>query len=303
MKPRIVFYAIMVCFDLMMMVPKAWSGEEQQQFDKAGETPMKQSKQYFVRLLGTREGWPEAMSADEEKIMEEHYQYLVDLVKQHKVRAAGPVFDPVFGLVILDVENEAEARQIMDKEPSVVAGVHTYELSEMRLSLQDDYISPDRHVQEMSDRILRKEVTVAATIDDVWSAWTTTTGVKSFFSPNARVELRVGGAYEIYFSMEAPEGQRGSEDCRVLSWLPKEMLTFEWNAPPSFGALRGRHTRVIMQFTPIGEDEVRVVLSQVGWGRGEAWDDLYAYFDRAWGYVLSNFQKSCSAGPLDWTSE
>ena len=99
---------------------------------------MKKYKHYFAQLLGTREGWPQNMTAEEEKIMAAHFEYLKNLVKQGRVLMAGPVFDPVFGLVILQVEGEELARELMDNEPSVTGGIHTYTLSEMRVSLMAD---------------------------------------------------------------------------------------------------------------------------------------------------------------------
>jgi uncharacterized protein YciI len=96
---------------------------------------MDKHKHYFVRLLGTREDWPKNMTAAEEEIMGEHFVYLKELVEKGRVLMAGPVFDPVFGLVILRTQSEKEARKLMDNEPSVAGGIHTYTISEMRVSL------------------------------------------------------------------------------------------------------------------------------------------------------------------------
>ena len=41
-----------------------------------------------------------------------------------------------------------------------------------------------------SERAINEKITVKANVDDVWKAWTTTEGVKSFFAPDAKVELR-----------------------------------------------------------------------------------------------------------------
>lgn len=291
-------YLMMLVMAVSRVVPgcgfgNAWAGE--------GDNQMSQPKHYFVQLLGTREGWPENMTPEEEKVMTDHFYYLKDLVKKKKVYLAGPVFDPVFGLIILSVDSEAEARELMDKEPSVAAGVHTYEMHEMRASLLVDYQSPDRFVKNPSDKVIRKEVIVPATIDQVWETWTTTEGVNTFFSSAAKVELRIGGPFEIYFLLDAPYGSRGSEDCHILSYLPKRMLSFEWNAPPSFGDLRGIHTFVVLEFEEVGPDQVNLTLSHIGWGRGEDWDQVYDYFDKAWQRVLDNFKKRFDEGPLNWS--
>lgn len=157
-------------------------------------------------------------------------------------------------------------------------------------------------VKDQSGKILRKEIVVPASLEQVWNAWTTAEGVKTFFSSEAKVELVVGGSFEIYFLLDAPYGSRGSEDCRVLSYLPMEMLSFSWNAPAEFGRLRNKHTVVVLQFEEVEPGKVTVVLSQLGWGKGEDWDRLYHYFDKAWAYVLGNLKKRFVAGPIDWSS-
>lgn len=157
-------------------------------------------------------------------------------------------------------------------------------------------------VKDQSNKILRKEMAIPATLEEVWNAWTTTEGVRTFFSSETKVELAVGGPFEIYFLLDAPYGSKGSEGCRVLSYLPMEMLSFSWNAPPEFGDLRGKHTIVVLQFEEVEPSKVKVVLSQHGWGRGEDWDRLFDYFDKAWSYVLGNLKKRFVAGPIDWQS-
>jgi uncharacterized protein len=96
---------------------------------------MEKKQHYFVRLLGKRSGWPEDMTPEEEQIMGEHFEYLKKLVAEKRVVMAGPVWKPTFGLMILRVDSEAEAREIMKHEPSVKRGLHNYEMQEMVLSL------------------------------------------------------------------------------------------------------------------------------------------------------------------------
>ncbi len=122
--------------------------------------------------------------------MSEHAEYLKRLVRQKKVLVAGPCFDPVFGLAILNVEKKEDAEEIMNNDPSVTSGLMTYELQPMRASFIAEIPDPERYVKEPSDRILRTETVVTAALFDVWNAWTTTDGIKSFFSDHANIELR-----------------------------------------------------------------------------------------------------------------
>ncbi len=263
----------------------------------AEDTPaMNRPRHYLVRLLGTREGWPADMTEREQQVMGEHFAYLKDLTQKKKVLTAGPVMQPVFGLVILQTASEDEARAIMDREPSVVAGVHTYEMAPMTVSLLADYRSPYRYVREPGERKLVKEIEVPASRRDCWHLWTTTEGMTSFLVSEANIDLRPGGPFELYFAADAPPGQRGSEDCKILSYLPEKMLSFEWNAPPTIPTRRdGERTWVVVEFEEIGPESTRVRLTHLGWGDGADWDEVYAYFDKAWGSVLEAMRKHIEA--------
>jgi len=250
-----------------------------------------ESKYYFVELLGTREGWPEIMTEKEQQVMAEHFEYLKSLTAQSKVLMAGPVFGK-FGLIILKVYSEDEARQIMADEPSVKQGVHKYTMTPMIASLMAQYTPPDRYVQGVAGRVLHKETVVDASLEEVWHKWTTSEGASSIFGTEAIVELRTGGPYEILFFDEAPYGSKGSEDCKLLSYIPHRMLSFEWNAPPDFGELRFIKTQIVMFFEQIEPGKVKIDFNQFGWGIGEKWDKLFTYFDNAWGYVLENCSNS-----------
>lgn len=153
---------------------------------------------------------------------------------------------------------------------------------------------------------LRKEVIVDAPVAEVWAAWSTSAGAQTFFAPRVDIELARGGRYEVWFSPDAPPGQRGAEGLHVLAYVPGEMLAFEWSAPPAFPAIRerGASTFVVVQLAPAGARRTRVVLSHLGWGEGRDWDQVRAYFARAWDVVLGRLQTRFARGrAIDFTKE
>ena len=93
---------------------------------------------------------------------------------------------------------------------------------------------------------LEFEEIIPAPIDVVWQAWTTVEGVRSFFAPQCTIDLRPGGAYEMYFDLDALAGLRGSEGCVVLAIEEPYMLSFTWNAPPELPRIRDHHTHVTL---------------------------------------------------------
>jgi len=150
------------------------------------------------------------------------------------------------------------------------------------------------------ERAIRKRVVVAASPEQVWQAWTTVEGATSFFASWARVELSIGGLYEILFDRDAPPGSQGSEGCRVLSYLPPEMLSFSWNAPPQYPDVRRERTWVVVQLVAEGPQETQVTLTHLGWREGESWAQVFEYFTRAWDVVLKRLVYRFAIGPVDW---
>jgi uncharacterized protein YndB with AHSA1/START domain len=154
-------------------------------------------------------------------------------------------------------------------------------------------------------RPFTKEIIVGAPRAEVWKAWTTVEGVKSFFAPAAKIDLRPGGAYEMYFIPAAEPGLRGSEGCRVLEVAPMERFSFSWNAPPSFPAVRasGDSTRVVLELSEPEPGKTLVRLTHSGWRDGEEWEKARAYFDRVWPHVLDALAKRFTDGPRQWQSQ
>jgi uncharacterized protein YndB with AHSA1/START domain len=151
------------------------------------------------------------------------------------------------------------------------------------------------------DRVIRGEVIVEASLDEVWNVWTAPEGIRSFFAPECNIELRVDGPYEMFFDPEAEPGRRGGEGVRLLAIQPKKMLSFTWNAPPPLAQARRQWTHVVIRFFEQDAGRTRVTLLHDGWGQGGEWDDAYEYFVRAWlKIVLPRLQHRFSVGPVDW---
>jgi uncharacterized protein YndB with AHSA1/START domain len=151
------------------------------------------------------------------------------------------------------------------------------------------------------ERAIDKEIVVPATLDAAWTAWTTREGIITFFAPDAVVEPKVGGAFHIHINPLAEPGMKGADDMRFLAVQPKQMISFDWNAPPSLPEVRAQRTFVIVRFAAVDDKNTRVTLHHTGWGTGGEWDKTYTYFDRAWGNVLGNLKKRFETGPQDWT--
>lgn len=154
------------------------------------------------------------------------------------------------------------------------------------------------------------EQVVAAPVADAWRCWSTSAGAMTFFAPHAEIEAHPGGPFEIWFMPSNPPGQRGAEDLKVLSVLPGEMISFEWNAPPQFAHARPQKTWVVVTFDSIDADHTRVRLVHLGWDEMKSknpdhsaeWDQVKAYFEAAWPRVLGWMKQRFEEGPR-WSAK
>jgi uncharacterized protein YciI len=88
---------------------------------------------FLFRLIPPRADFAQTMTADEQKAMSEHMEYWQRLLADGKVLVYGPVADPegVWGMGVFRVADRAEMLAIGEADPSVVAGINTFEVFEI----------------------------------------------------------------------------------------------------------------------------------------------------------------------------
>lgn len=137
---------------------------------------------------------------------------------------------------------------------------------------------------------------INAPVEEVWKSWTTTEGIESFFAPKAaKVEPVPGGAFELWFGVNNPEGSRGSEGCLVHSVKAMEQLVIEWNAPPDFPVIRRLRTLVYLDFKPLAGNRTELTLRNFGYGEGPDWARNKAYFEKVWPGVMASLEQKYAA--------
>jgi uncharacterized protein YciI len=88
---------------------------------------------FVYRLIPPRPTFDQDMTDAEREIMGRHAEYYAGVARAGKVVVYGPVKDGtgVWGLGVLEVSSEAEAREIAEGDPAVSSGMSTYELGIM----------------------------------------------------------------------------------------------------------------------------------------------------------------------------
>lgn len=146
----------------------------------------------------------------------------------------------------------------------------------------------------LTNKVIQKTIIAPISLELAWWKWTTQEGLKTFFGADNKIELTLNGAFEIYFFMDAPVGFRGSEGCKVLSFLPQRYFSFSWNVPPQFEVLRASDykTWVVVEFQAISDHQTEIIINHFGWLEDEVWIPVFDYFTNAWEMVVQNLSKN-----------
>lgn len=90
---------------------------------------------FYLKLIPPRPTFAADMTEAEMDLMRQHAAYMGRHFEAGRVLIYGPVFaqSGSFGMGVLQVEGEAEARRIMESDPTILAGLNTYEIWPMRL--------------------------------------------------------------------------------------------------------------------------------------------------------------------------
>jgi uncharacterized protein YciI len=96
-----------------------------------------EKKAFLIRIQPVRSTFIHDATREEGKIMGDHFQYLKKLAAEGKVVLAGPSIngDKTFGLIVVETSSEAEARSIMENDPSYKAGIQKGEVLPFTISL------------------------------------------------------------------------------------------------------------------------------------------------------------------------
>jgi uncharacterized protein YndB with AHSA1/START domain len=147
---------------------------------------------------------------------------------------------------------------------------------------------------ETPEKALRFEVTVPASVDDVWNAFTTTEGLATWLWSDVRVDLRPGGDWLVLY----PGGKTGGGT--IVSFVPKRDITMRALAPEQFPTVREQRTTARFAFESLAPQSTKVTLLQTGWQSGAEWDRAYDYLESGNAQLLEQLRKRFADGPITW---
>ncbi len=156
--------------------------------------------------------------------------------------------------------------------------------------------TPPVSVQQIAapEKALRFEVVVPASLDEVWTAFTTQAGLQSWLWKDARVDLRPGGDWIVQYTPTATGGGT------IVSLVPRAEVVMRALAPERFPTVRRERTTATFRFEAAGA-ATRVTLLQTGWHTGAEWDAAYEYLAKGNAQLLTQLRERFVSGPIDWS--
>ena len=91
---------------------------------------------FYFKLIPPRASFPGDITDSEKALMAQHAAYCQQQFEAGNLLVYGPVMAPLgaFGMGILEVAHEAEARRFGENDPSVLGGLNRFEFFPMRVA-------------------------------------------------------------------------------------------------------------------------------------------------------------------------
>ena len=147
------------------------------------------------------------------------------------------------------------------------------------------------------ERVLQQSIDIASSPSCVWRSFADEDGIKAFGMKLAHVEMRNGGVIEEGFSPDAKLGGGQTIRHHIIAYLPERLLVLKnESTPPGLphAELYPNIVQVIM-VEPEG-GKTRLTISHTGYGAGDGYDQLYAFFQKDNRAYLAGVKSLCERG-------
>ena len=124
------------------------------------------------------------------------------------------------------------------------------------------------------------EIEIDASIDQVWDAFTTTAGLKSWAAPLADVDFKIGGKWRANYNPQGKLGDATTIENTILSYDPRRMLSIRpTRFPQGFPFVEAaRQTWTVFYFSPVTKARTKVRLVGLGYTDNKQSQQLRAFF-------------------------
>lgn len=142
------------------------------------------------------------------------------------------------------------------------------------------------------------EGVVEGPIDEVWGAFATSEGLRSWMAPHAEIDLRVDGLMRTNYRPEGSLGDRTTIVNRVLAFEPLRMLSIRVASPPEGfpfpDAVKAMWT--VMYFDRLDARRTNLRVVSLGFTDDEQSAKMRAFFEKGNDFTLRKVQEKFRRG-------
>ena len=153
-------------------------------------------------------------------------------------------------------------------------------------------------ITETNDKAIIKEATIQSPVSLVWYAWTISERVSEWFAPEAIVDAKQGGAYELYF-IPGNRASMNTKGCKITKLVDEKELHFTWKGPDQFEALMNNEnelTTVKISLSSKDENSTKVKIEHIGFKDNADWIEALNWHQMAWSDVLDSLKSALEKG-------
>lgn len=115
-------------------------------------------------------------------------------------------------------------------------------------------------------------------------------------APQAEIEPRVGGKYELFWEPEDRDSN-STIGCRITALARDQFLSFQWRSPKQYKRFANTEdplTHAAVMFFPDGKG-TRIQMAHSGWRSSKQWEAARQWQLRAWKIGLESLKKTVAA--------
>jgi uncharacterized protein YndB with AHSA1/START domain len=131
--------------------------------------------------------------------------------------------------------------------------------------------------------------------EEAWSLWTDSRKLEQWLTTVAEVDVRVGGAYELFWD-PSNRSENSTLGCKVTALVPNQLFSFQWRGPIPFADLMNVEpfpTWALVSFEPLAINQTLVHFRHGGWGEGERWMAAREWQKNAWTDAFRALEELC----------
>ena len=128
--------------------------------------------------------------------------------------------------------------------------------------------------------------------DEVWRAFTTTEGLKSWAAPLANIDFRVGGKWRANYNKDGKLGDKSTIENTILCFDPQRMIALKATGfPEGFEFVdAAKDTWSIFYFSPVDEARTKITIVGLGYNDSEQSQKMRSFFKPANEYSINQLR-------------